>query len=204
MSEESNTQEQTQPIRVKTEEPKNDQSSQLEELEGIEARADGSIPEWLLNFASQPAEETSIKQEAVREDSAPVGIEHLEENPEPVDLDETEVAEWEEAPVEETAELVESVEEALEAAPIDQSELLDQDLEETDPGDLLKQGLYQEAAELLRAQASTPEEMDQAARQLRSHLLLRSEAAPLWSLYDELQQRADELNPAQSTNSQGD
>ncbi len=204
MSEESNTQEQTQPIRVKTEEPKNDQSSQLEELEGIEARADGSIPEWLLNFASQPAEETSIKQEAVREDSAPVGIEHLEENPEPVDLDETEVAEWEEAPAEETAELVEPVEDVLEAAPIDQSELLDQDLEETDPGDLLKQGLYQEAAELLRAQANTPEKIDQVTRQLRSHLLLKSEAAPLWSLYDELKQRANELNPAQSTNSQGD
>lgn len=204
MSEESNTQEQTQPIRVKTEEPKNDQSSQLEELEGIEARADGSIPEWLLNFASQPAEETSIKQEAVREDSAPVGIEHLEENPEPVDLDETEVAEWEEAPAEETAELVEPVEDVLEAAPIDQSELLTQDLEETDPGDLLKQGLYQEAAELLRAQANTPEKIDQVTRQLRSHLLLKSEAAPLWSLYDELKQRANELNPAQSTNSQGD
>lgn len=204
MSEESNTQEQTQPIRVKTEEAKSEQANQLEELEGIEAKSDGSIPEWLLTFASQPVEETAVEQEAVKEDAEPVEIEHLEENPEPVDLDETEVAEWEEVPTEETAELVEPVEEKLEHAPIDQAEVLTQELEETDPANLLKHGLYQEAAELLRAQATTPEKIDQAARQLRSYLLLKSETAPLWSLYDELQQRVDELNPAKSSNSQGD
>lgn len=204
MTEESNIQEQTQPIRIKIDEPKSEQSIQIEELEGIEAKSDGSIPEWLVNFASQPMEEASLEQETVTEDTSPVEIEHLEENPEAVDLGDTEVAEWEEAPAEESAKLVEPVEENLELTSMDQAEILARELEETDPKNLLKKGLYQEAAELMRAQATTPEKIDQAARQLRSYLLLKSETAPLWSLYDELQQWAGELNPEQSTNSQGD
>ena len=68
------------------------------------SRADGRISEWLLNFVSHLGENFHLSKK-LRERLCAVGIEHLEENPEPL-TDETEVAEWEEAPWKKRLELL--------------------------------------------------------------------------------------------------
>lgn len=192
MTDESNKLEQTQPIKVNTPNQNDELVSEAEAINDLKAKSDGAIPEWLMDFASQVSVLTSPIEDTVTEDMSSVELEHLEENPEPVALGDTEVAEWKEVHPEEASESVSSAETLVRQA------------EETKPQNLLEQGQYQAAAELLREQATTPETIDQALRQLRSHLILKAETAPLWNLYDELKQRSTELEQADNTISVGD
>ncbi len=66
--------------------------------------------------------------------------------------------------------------------------------------DLLKNGQFAQAAELLREQANDFASIEEAQHKIRPALMLNEESTPLWDLYDELTVKLNQLKQNSASN----
>ena len=66
--------------------------------------------------------------------------------------------------------------------------------------DLLKNGQFTQAADLLREQANDVASIEKAQHKLRPALMLNEELTPLWDLYDELAVKLNQLKQNSASN----
>ncbi len=166
MNEIANTADETQPVRVHTEQIGSEETSSDKLPQARSARTD-EIPEWLTEFAAQPAHDLEANGE---KELQPV------EEPEliPVVL---ETAEWQEPETE------------LEVLVSPSPEIVTTPGHGQDLQALLDQGHYAAAAELIRKTAINLRQIEASLRMLRPHLILKEKLLPLWDVYKELSEK---------------
>jgi hypothetical protein len=169
MSPESNNDEQTQPIKVHPDVEISEDTSRMNLAQQKPVLAE-EIPEWLLEFASQPTSEASGESQH--------GLEAIEEPaPEPLEAVTPivlETAEWHVVQAE-----LENPTPALdeEVSTISSDQII---------RDYLGMGNYAAAADFIRKAATTKEFAAESQRALRSHLVFQVDRTELWNVYDEL------------------
>ncbi len=169
MSTDSDREEQTQPIKVQVNQSPSEDTSRTN-LVSQKPDFSEEIPEWLLEFASEPAQDARAESQH--------GLEAIEEPaPEPVEAVAPivlETAEWHvvQAELETTSS---AIIEDQRSFPI-----------EPNVHDLLSLGDYVSAAHFIRKTATTKDLAQESQRTLRSHLVLQEDRSELWNVYDEL------------------
>lgn len=172
MTTDANKDEQTQPIKVNTEERSSEDTSRINlALQKDEPAVE--IPDWLIEFASQPSQyvdpESQHGLEAIDE-PAP----ETHENLAPIVL---ETAEWHVVQAE--------LEHSAPTLVGDTNQDSDQQVLEK----LLDLGNFSAAADLVLKRATTKELALQYQRSLRSYLVLQEDRLALWNAYDELTEK---------------
>jgi len=169
MSTDSNKVDQTQPIKVRADETPSDDTSEINVVPE-KVTLSKEIPDWLIEFASETTQDVEIQiQHGLEAIEAPA-----EDSAEPDTALVLETAEWHAVQAELENPVTDFDQEAT-ASPTEQS-----------VQDLLGQGNFDAAADLILKTATNKKLAEEAQRTLRSHLLLQEERLPLWNVFDQL------------------